>query len=483
MRVNRVIFPGFQVGEQDPAEAERLVEAGVGGFCLYGGKASEVAALTRRLQARSGGGLLFCADYEDGAASHVRGATALPPNMALGASGDAALSRLKGRVTALEARALGVAWVLAPDVDLCVEPANPIVNVRSFGEDPVEVSRLASAYLEGLREGGALGCLKHFPGHGRTVGDSHLELPLVPAGPAALRRDLAPYARLGPRADAVMLAHLRVRGLDAGLPASLSPRANGVLRRLGFRGLVVTDALDMRAISRRFDETEAARLALLAGAHVLLVPKDPRALARSLPRLVESDPRLRAAADRALARLESFAARVPARRPADWRRVVGCPAHRRAAERIARAAMVRLGPRAPAPRALRYLEAEEGPARGRFFLDELRRLGVRARPFRGPGPEPLAAAVFLRPRAYSGRIRLEGRALARLRGALARERGAVLLSFGSPFVFDELPRWSVGLCAFTGIEAAQRAAARVLAGRAPAPGRMPVRLNRLGRRP
>ncbi|MDD5629561.1 MAG: glycoside hydrolase family 3 N-terminal domain-containing protein, partial [Elusimicrobia bacterium] len=177
----QLVFPGFQFGRDDPRRAVSLVKAGVGGFCLYKGKARQVAAFTARLQALARAPLLFCADYEDGAASHCAGTTALPTNMGIAASGRAELARLKAELTADEALALGVRWVLAPVVDLAVEPDNPIVNVRAFGADPALVTRLARAYLAGLRSRRVLGCLKHFPGHGRTVRDSHLELPLVAA--------------------------------------------------------------------------------------------------------------------------------------------------------------------------------------------------------------------------------------------------------------------------------------------------------------
>ncbi|MEK7747236.1 MAG: glycoside hydrolase family 3 N-terminal domain-containing protein, partial [Elusimicrobiota bacterium] len=224
---SQLIFPGFRIGRDDPREAEGLVEMGVGGFCVYYGKAAQVAALTRRLQRKARIPLLFCADYEDGTASHVEGGTAFPSNMALGASGREDLAFLKGELTAGEARVLGVRWVFAPVLDLGGRADNPIISVRSFGADPGLVSRMGAAAMRGLREGGALSCAKHFPGHGQTRLDSHLALPRLEASRAALLgRELVPFAATARLADSVMLAHLHVPavGDEPGLPSSLSRR-------------------------------------------------------------------------------------------------------------------------------------------------------------------------------------------------------------------------------------------------------------------
>ena len=480
----QLVFPSFQFGQDDPQRAVSLVKAGVGGFCLYKGEARQIAAFTARLQALAEVPLLFCADYEDGAASHCAGATALPTNMGIAASGRAGLARLKAEVTAEEALALGVRWVLAPVVDLAVEPDNPIVNVRSFGADPALVTRLARAYLAGLRAHRVLGCLKHFPGHGRTLRDSHLELPVVEAGRSVLgRSDLAPYRGLAKTADSVMLGHLAVPALSHDHePFSLSAAAVRLLRgELGFRGLVSTDALDMRAISKRYDEAEAAVRALRAGADVLLVPKDPERLLADLPEALAGRG-LAALAARSLARLRRakrraglFADPMPARRLLS---AVGGPRHEVLAQTMADSCLAWRG-RPVSLQGRRIAYEEPGTRaeawRGRDFLSELRRLGASVRPASGaarPG-EVLVLGTFLRPRAYCGRITLgpaEASAARRLARAAAE---AVVMSFGSPFVLADFPD-QPGLCAFSHIAAAQRAAAKALLGRIPVTGRMPV---------
>ncbi|MHB0995386.1 MAG: glycoside hydrolase family 3 N-terminal domain-containing protein, partial [Elusimicrobiales bacterium] len=283
-KLARLICPEYRFGTTDPDYALRLVELGVGGFCFYGGKAEEAFESSRALKAASETPLLIAADYENGPGQWVKGATELPTNMAIGASGSEHLARRKGGITALEAKALGVDWVFAPVVDLASRPDNPIVNVRSFGSDPALVTRLAGDFLSGLRSQGALSCLKHFPGHGGTAADSHRELPVLEKSLHELEEsDLRPFAALAAQADAVMAGHLSVPSLDASAPASLSKEIlGGLLRgRLRYPGLVLTDALNMKAID---DEGRAGVKAFLAGADLLLCPGDPFALHAALVR-------------------------------------------------------------------------------------------------------------------------------------------------------------------------------------------------------
>lgn len=482
--VRELVFPGFRFGSDTVAQAERLVRLGAGGFCLYRGTASGVEALTCRLQRRARTPLLFCGDYEDGLTAHAAGGTALPSNMGVAASGRTDLAREKGRITAVESRAVGVAWVFAPVLDLAGRADNPIVNIRAFGSKPGLAGRLGRAYLRGVRAGGALSCVKHFPGHGDTRKDSHLSLPTVSAPRSRLMsRELAPYRATLDLADSVMMGHLRVPALGgrADLPASLSRKAvGGLLReRLGFGRLVVSDALDMRAVSSRWRELDAAILAIRAGSDVLLVPADAEKLMRELPAAVEREglvPEVRAA----LGRLRrAKAACLPLGDRGIGRRAlgrVGCARHRRAAEKMAEACLAWAGRRPPPlPGRVAYMEARSGPRRGGAFVDELRSLGVDVRPSSSRA-DALVSGVFVGPRAYSGRITLAGAERRRVVRALRDAVRSITVSFGSPFVLEDLP--GPALCAFSDSEEAQRAAARAVAGRLRVRGRMPVRLSR-----
>ena len=286
----RLVFPGFWFGKTPEEEALTLARMGVGGFCLYGGTKTAVATLTRKLRAVSPlPRILIAADYEDGLGRWLPDAQLLPSNLALGAANDEKLAFEKGFITAREAVQIGVDWVFAPVLDLANNAGNPIVNTRSFGEDPDLVTRLAGAFIDGLHQGGALCCLKHFPGHGNTTTDSHMAMPVVTETFTQLKNQtLVPFRNLLPRADSVMVGHLLVPALDEKNPASVSKIITHSLLQgaLGFTRCVCTDALLMKALG---DEKEAALKALDAGAHVLLVPEKPLELVEFLKNQVFPD--------------------------------------------------------------------------------------------------------------------------------------------------------------------------------------------------
>ena len=186
MNPGRLLFPAIRWDPLRGYEAardviERGLALGAGGFILFGGTADAAAALTTELQQRSAHPLLLGADLERGAGQQFSGATPLPPAAALGAIDDPAMTRNAGALTAREARAIGINWIYAPVADVDVEPANPIVGTRAFGSDPERVATHVHAWIQGCHDGGALACAKHFPGHGRTLGDSHAMLPVVHA--------------------------------------------------------------------------------------------------------------------------------------------------------------------------------------------------------------------------------------------------------------------------------------------------------------
>jgi beta-glucosidase len=267
------------------AELQRLLAEGVGGVILLGGSAAEVRLRTRQLCAWAGGRpLLLCADVEEGVGQRFEGASWLAPPLAVGrhhaadSQGAIDLAHRYGRCTGREARRLGLNWVLGPVCDVNNNPANPVINVRAWGEEPESTADLAEAFCLGAQAEGVLCCAKHFPGHGDTATDSHLNLPLLPHDRRRLEAvELPPFRRaIAAGVASVMTAHLLLPALDAELPATLSPAVlEGLLRHdLGFEGLIVTDALVMEAISQRWGAGEAAVLALAAGADLVLMPGD-----------------------------------------------------------------------------------------------------------------------------------------------------------------------------------------------------------------
>src|SRR5690606_7752865 len=199
---------------------ERALAAGVRGFSLFGGEAGSVRDLTDEMRRRANGPLLFASDLERGAGQQFRGATPLPPSAAIGWLNDLEVTRRAAEITAREARALGTGWVLAPVADLDLEPRNPIVATRAWHREPVPAARQVESWVRGCAEGGALSCLKHFPGAGRATTDSHTELPVVTANREELERGLLPFrAGIAAGADTVMVGHLAYPTIDpSGIP-------------------------------------------------------------------------------------------------------------------------------------------------------------------------------------------------------------------------------------------------------------------------
>ncbi|MFT5340171.1 MAG: beta-glucosidase [Cyanobium sp.] len=275
---------GYPRWELANAELRSLLEAGVGGVILLGGSAAELALRCAQLGRWAGQPLLLCADVEEGVGQRFDGATWLVPPLALGRlygrepERALALAERYGRCTGREARALGLNWVLGPVCDVNNNPANPVINVRAWGEDPATAGALATAFLRGVQAEGVLSCAKHFPGHGDTSSDSHLTLPLLAHSRERLAAiELPPFQQaIAAGVASVMTAHLMLPALDGERPATLSkPVLTGLLRReLGFEGLIVTDALVMDAITGRYGAGEAAVLALEAGADLVLMPAD-----------------------------------------------------------------------------------------------------------------------------------------------------------------------------------------------------------------
>src|SRR5580700_7678173 len=271
----------------------RLIhDAKVGGLILLNASNGRVtvkaepyalAAFLNRMQRFAKVPLMVGADFERGASMRVNGVTVFPHAMAFGAAGDPELSRFEGEVTAREARALGIQWVYYPVADVNNNPDNPIINIRSFGEDPQAVAAHVKAFIEGAhadKKNYILATAKHFPGHGDTSVDTHLNLATIPADMDRLEKlELVPFkAAIEANVDAIMTAHIAVPALaPPDLPATLSPAIlTDLLRKqLGFTGLVVTDALEMGGIAKGYSAGEASVRALEAGADTLLMPADP----------------------------------------------------------------------------------------------------------------------------------------------------------------------------------------------------------------
>ena len=249
---------------------------------LYRNQPYEAAELLNRLQQDSKLPLLIAADFERGITMRLHGGTPFPHAMAFGAAGKLDYAEAFGRITAQEARAIGVHWNFFPDADVNSNPANPIINTRSFGEDPPQVGDLVVAYIRGARANGMMTTVKHFPGHGDTATDSHLSVAQVTGDRVRLNSvELPPFRKaIEAGVDSVMVAHVTVPALepDPNRVATTSPAivTDLLKKQLGFRGIVVTDALDMAGLTRLYgaDIGRAAVDAFKAGNDLLLIPAD-----------------------------------------------------------------------------------------------------------------------------------------------------------------------------------------------------------------
>ena len=263
----------------------------VGGFTISVGSPIEVAAKLNALQSMSKVPLLFGADLEAGAgfrasggdfvpnAIDLGGAIVFPPEMAVGATRDTTLAYEQGRLTALEGRALGIHIAYAPVLDVNNNPDNPVINTRSYGEDPQLAARMGVAFIHGLQDHGMIATGKHFPGHGDTGVNSHLALPVVTVSRSRLDTvELVPFrAAVNGGVGAIMSFHGSMPALDSsGVPGTLSPKVlTGLLRgEMGFRGIIISDAMDMRAVLDQFGAAEAVKRAIAAGIDVLIQPLD-----------------------------------------------------------------------------------------------------------------------------------------------------------------------------------------------------------------
>lgn len=313
---------GIQGKVLDAAQAAFLRRHRIRAVVLFRanlGSAAQVRALTAALRRTMGPRALIGVDQEGGAVVRVKCLPHPPAAMALGAAGTAMLAEQVGAAVARGLKSLGFNWNFAPVLDVNSNPANPVIAERSFSSNPAEVVRLAGAWMRGaLREGVAC-CIKHFPGHGDTRVDSHLELPVVDKSRRALDAvELRPFRELQGKAPAVMTAHIVYPRIDPGYPATLSRRLlQGVLRTSwGYRGVIITDSLVMKAIHARYGHDRAPILALQAGADMVMAlgSQDEQALAvQSITDALANRALDRAELIRSCARLDALARRYPVR--------------------------------------------------------------------------------------------------------------------------------------------------------------------------
>jgi beta-N-acetylhexosaminidase len=480
----------------------------IGGLLISVGSPLDIASKLNRLQERSHLPLLIGSDLESGTAIRLNGGTPFPPNMGVGATGSDSDAYQIGRITALEGRAVGIHLAFAPVADVNNNPANPIINVRSFGEDPHTVGRLVAAEIRGLQEHGMLATAKHFPGHGDTGSDSHIALPVITADWARLNSvELVPFrSAIVAGVTGIMSAHIAMPGIDRGQlrPGTVAPNIlTGVLRdSLGFKGLVITDALNMGGLGNVYGGEGVVR-SFLAGADLLLQPADPKAaidaMAAALGRREFSLERLNRSARRVL-ELKRQLGLFPRRTvPLDSvPTVVGRAEFRERAREMAARSIVLVkdvkgtvhglrGTR-PALTLVTYGE-EENRAVGNALALELRGRGYAVSLFKlwpasGPASYDSAAAAIERspmaifavsdkPTERRGTMGIP-QTTVDLISATARNRPTILVSLGNPYLISQLPEVGSYLIGWRSNSLTEQAVARALVGVTSITGRLPI---------
>lgn len=525
-KVGQMIMPWIDGGFLPTSGAEYdtiaawVRDYAVGGLVVSIGPPVDMAAKLNQLQGLAQIPLLIATDMEHGPGQRLTagvvmpygmdlgGGTRFPPVMALGATGDPALAYEMGRITALEARAVGIHMSFSPVVDVNNNPSNPIINTRSYGEDPAAVARMATAQLRGMQENGLLATAKHFPGHGDTSEDSHIELPRLDIDRArADSVELVPFrAAIEDGVSAVMSAHIAFPALsgDSALPATLSPRVlTGLLRnQLGFHGIVVTDALNMGAIVRTYGAGDAAVRAVDAGADILLMPDVPAAL-QAVESAVLDGTIDEARIDRSVRKLLEAKARVGLnrRRTVDLDRVdevVDAASHDSVAHSIAERSITvardreHLVPLATgdSARVLSIVYTDDlDPLAGRAFNRTLADTlpGLQAAVLYGPqapavldtllaaadSADRVVVSTFVRVLSSKGDVAVDT-AMAAFIDTLAARRPTVVVAFGNPYVLAQFPEVGSYVLAWGSGALSQTAAARALLGQAPVTGRLPI---------
>ncbi|MBA3341872.1 MAG: glycoside hydrolase family 3 C-terminal domain-containing protein [Gemmatimonadaceae bacterium] len=512
------------VGSPEFEQVRKWVEEDkVGGLILSIGLPHSYGAKLNHMQRLSTLPLLIASDMENGTGMRLGGSYALPsllpqgggtvfpPVMALGATASDDLAYRLGRVLGTEARAVGVHMSFGPVLDVNANPVNPVINTRSFGEDPRLVSRLGAAYIRGARETGLMTTAKHFPGHGDTQADSHIELPTIRASRAHLDSVDLPSFRtaVDNGIDAIMTAHIAAVAVlgDSAPPATLSPYfMTDLLRKeMKFTGLLVTDAMTMAAVADRYGATEPLILAVAAGADVLLMPRSVPDAINTLMSAIASGRISQARIDESVRRILRAKAQAGLRtgRLVDLDgidTIVNIPSHAAVAREVAEKSitlardsrsLVPIGAAGRKILSITYADGDDLLA-ARVFNQELGRGGrvvtvvrVDARTTReqydairlqADSADVVVASTYVAPRAGSGSVAARGGLPELVESLAAQQKPVVAISFGSPYVFSAFPSVPAYLLAWGGAPVSQRAAAAALLGEIPITGRLPISL-------
>lgn len=494
---------------------QRLVQQGkVGGIMFMKGDAFSAATMANSFQSLAMRPLLMSADMERGLAMRLSGATEFPPNMALAAAGDPELAFAMAEAVADEARSAGIQQSYSPNVDLNINPANPVINTRSFGDNVPLAITMSNAMIEGLQTNGVAATAKHFPGHGDVTVDSHLALPVLNADRQRLfAYELKPFqAAIEHGIVSIMTGHLAVPKLTGTMePASVSKAiVTDLLRKeLGFQGLIITDAMNMKALYNGNNVPEISVKAVQAGNDLLLFSPDPELAHASIVRAVQEGqipPEQIDASVRRILRVKKWL-RIDDHKLVDLNRIqnhISPDRHRRLAGEITSRSItvVRQDPRhlplknggTPGRLLNIILQDKSNPETGRKYAEELNRSFSATTVRIDPKTDSLAYAETLAAAAAadaviissyvqvfsgSGTLRLTARQQEFIRTlvrSLPETRPLVFISFGTPYLIASFPEIRTAVCTYSASTESEIQAIRLLKGELKPQGRLPVSL-------
>jgi len=492
------------------AQAQDELRFHPGGFIRISSDALSVARETAAIQSLAGGNLLIAADLERGIGGTISGALEVVTAMALGATDNPQAAYDAGLMIGKEAAAIGINMNYAPVLDVNSNPANPVINTRSFGGTPQLVGRMGVAFARGLNAAGVASCGKHFPGHGDTGFDSHTNLGTLTASRQRLDEiDLAPFREaISAGIDSIMSAHILVPALEPeGLPATLSHRImTGLLRgELGFTGVISSDALEMGAVANNFPPEQAIPMAINAGCDQVIMPQDPAASVDILLSAVKRGEVTEARINESVARILTLKEKYPSRpRPEDLPRLVSVPEHLDRALEIASDSLTLvhndgLLPLQPNQKVFCITFNNGGDGRSHFlepesFPDYLSLTGQSSRHFRAGNltqtklinheiieqarvAEVIILAAYVNVRLNSGTIDLPAESVEQLQPILQLNKPVILVSFGSPFLIKQFPGVQAYACAYSATQPSQKAMAMAVTGECDFTGKLPIELN------
>jgi len=516
-RIGQMIVVGA-LGEYKNVASEKfgdikkqIIENKVGGFVFYRGDVLELAAMTNEMQRTAKVPLLMAADFERGLPMQIKSGTSFTHNMGIAAAGNPNDSYQKGQIIAEEMRAIGINWLYGPVSDVLNNPANSMVNVRSYGENPQTVSRFVEAEVRGLRDGGVLSTAKHFPGHGDTPIDSHINTPTINISRERFETvELAPFrAAIAAGLDSFMTAHIALPEITGdNVPASLSPQINRDLIRkeLKFDGIITTDSLGMGAIVKNYKGVEGAVRAIKAGADIALLPPDPKGTIDAIEQAVLRGEIPKKQIDDSVRRILRAKYRVglATKKSVDLAKVnkiVEKPENVKFANELAERSMtlfrnennvLPLGTKQANNTLFIVVAGDDDPDQGKVFQTAIETRLKNARVMRvdkrttekeygqilteAGKAGTILVAPFVKRAALKGTIALPETEADFVRKLIDKNKSVAVVAFGSPYQLQQFPEAKVYLAAWAVEDVAQNAAARAIFGETAITGHSPVGL-------